>query len=341
MGFDTESLFSKIQKRQEQEATNNSSSLNSMVLKLKINSSYALRLLWLPPYGNCKREYPMIEQYTHHYWDNNAAAGERNNTVYCPTSQYIKGETRAGFDACPICTECQKLYQKSSESSSAKNLYNTFKRIFAGYVPVYVVNGPEDVIGQVRILKYSKQFKKHFDRFIFGRTPKSNEDAPPINPDEVIGLEAFIYEKDNTVITEGYNLNVQVGSRRIASNDGKSVEMPDYNIAFSHRKTNITDFNGEEITLEKFNKLNEELSYDNTFYRESTAAELTKFAMKFLSVDESNSTITESTSDTPTITNPYSNTPVESNIDTSIQENKTPEETKSDDIDLDKLIDDL
>ena len=341
MGFDTESLFSKIQKKQEQEAANNSSSSNSSVLKLKINSNYSLRLLWLPPYGNCKREYPMIEQYVHHYWDNNAPAGERNNTVYCPTSLYIKGETRAGFDACPICAECQKLYKQSATSTSAKNLYNTFKRIFVGYVPVYVVSGPEDVIGQVRILKYSKQFKKHFDRFIFGRTPKNNEDAQPINPDEIIGLEAFMYEKDNAVITEGYNLNVQVGSRKIVGADGRPIDMPEYNIAFSHRKTNIPDFNGEAITIEKFNKLNEELSYDNTFYKESTTAELTKFAMKFLSVDESNAAITESAPSTPAVTNPYNNASTEPNIDTSIQENKTPEETKSDDIDLDKLIDDL
>ena len=63
--------------------------------------------------------------------------------------------------------------------------------------------------------------------------------------------------------------------------------------------------------------------------------------MKFLSVDEASATVTESTQVAPVVANPYNNASAEPTVDTSIEENKTPEETKSDDIDLDKLIDNL
>lgn len=336
MSFDTESLFSKLQKRQEMQSANTGTfSSDPYLLKLKPGNNYSLRLLWLPPYGTCKREYPMINQYVHKYWDDDAPNGEKNNIVYCPTSQYIKDETKAGFDSCPICAECSKLYKQHSASESANRMYNLFKRTFVGYIPVYVVNGPKEDIGQVKIFKYGKMFKKFFDRKIFGRVTKSinGEEAQPLDPDEVIGLEAFMYEKNDEIITEGVNLNIQVTTKKV-SLPGKNapIDMPEYAIDFSRKTSNIIDFNGSEITVEMFRDLNKEINFDNNYYLESSTADLQKFAMKFLSID----TPTEKES-TPTVTvAPKEETKVITETAPTNTDNK-----EDDDIDLDKLIDGL
>lgn len=341
MSFDTESLFSKLQKKQEQQAANKATiGADPFLLKLKPNNSYALRMLWLPPYGTCKREYPMINQYVHKYWDDSAANGEKNNIVYCPTSQYIKDETKAGFDACPICAECSKLYKQSNNSESARRAYGLFKRTFVGYVPVYVVNGPKEDVGQIKIFKYGKMFKKFFDRKIFGLASKSmnGEETTPVNPEEIIGLEAFMYEKNDQIITEGFNLNIQVSTKKVTL-PGKSapVDMPEYTMDFSRRSSTIAEFNGEEITLELFRNLNKDINFDNNYYLESSTADLQKFAMKFLSVNDVESHI-ESAKDTKA---------EESNIVTEekpVDTPKAPTATStedSDDIDLDKLIEEL
>jgi hypothetical protein len=140
MSFNAESLFSKIQEREQSSSGASASSFNSLILKPKVGCSYSLRLLWLKPFGTCTREYPMINQYIHHFWDDNAV-GSKDQVVYCPTSQYIKGDTRDGFDSCPICAKCSELYKQSKEgSSSATDLYKKFRRTLRGFVPVYVVN---------------------------------------------------------------------------------------------------------------------------------------------------------------------------------------------------------
>jgi hypothetical protein len=285
-----DSVFSKLQATVQAAAngSGNFSNINSMILKPKINASYSLRLLWLQPYGTCTREYPMINQYIHHYWDDTATSG-KDKVVYCPTSQYIKGETKAGFESCPICTECSKLYKASQEgSTSAGKLYKTFRRTFRGYVPVYVVNGPDDVVGQVKILQYSKMFKDFFDRKIFGvaARPSGNEEVQPIDPDEVIGIDAFMYvDKSGNVVTDGYNLNIQVTSKKMVI-EGRSVDMPQYTLDFSRKNTSILNFGDDAITTELFNGLNEQISFDSNFYNESSVAELNTFKLKYVTAEE-------------------------------------------------------
>lgn len=358
MSLSAENLFSKLQAKEQAAASNsNFNNVNSVILKPKINSNYSLRLLWLQPYGTCTREYPMINQYIHHFWDDSATSG-KDKVVYCPTSQYIKGETKIGFDACPICAECSKLYKEyQSGSSSAEKLYKTFRRTFKGYVPVYVVNGPEDVVGQVKILQYSKMFKDFFDRKIFGATPRAtgNEEVQAVDPDEVIGIDAFMYlNKAGKVVTDGYNLNIQVTSKRMAIN-GKQIDMPQYTLDFSRKSTNITSFGEEEITTELFNNLNEKLGYDSNFYNESTVTELNTFKLKYIDAEETieetknEPEVTESVTKTAANMNPYAKdkqvetkSEVEQPKEKVVEEVNVPSDNNSnDDIDIDDLINNL
>ncbi len=288
MSFNAENLFTKIQEREQSNGTV-SGSFNNLILKPKVGCSYSLRLLWLKPIGNCTREYPMINQYIHHYWDDNAV-GSKDQVVYCPTSQYIKGETRDAFDSCPICAKCSELYKMSKEgSTSAQDLYKKFRRTLRGYVPVYVVNGPEDVIGKVMILQYGKSFKEFFDRKIFGKMPKvigEGEQPQPISADEIIGLDAFLYSRnDGTVASEGYNFNIQVTSKRMIIN-GRSIDMPQYTMDFSRKVSKIFDFEGEPLTEELMDNLNNKIRFDEDFFNVSTSADLTKFKLKYIDVTE-------------------------------------------------------
>jgi hypothetical protein len=297
----------------------------------------------------------MINQYIHHFWDENATNG-KDKVVYCPTSQYIKGENKAGFESCLICAECSKLYKASQEgSTSAGKLYKTFRRTFRGYVPVYVVNGPEDVVGQVKILQYSKMFKDFFDRKIFGvaARPSGNEEVQPIDPDEVIGIDAFMYvDKAGNVVHDGYNLSIQVTSKKMAI-EGRQVDMPQYTLDFSRKNTSIIAFGDEEITTEMFNSLNEKISFDSNFYNESTTAELNTFKLKYVTAEEvveetSDSEANEMVNKLATNMNPYSTTPktpeIEKPINKSVpvvEEVTQTTDNSDDDIDVDALINDL
>lgn len=354
MSFNAESLFNKIQEKEQQAGNAGGYSFNNLILKPKVGCSYSLRLLWLKPQGTCTREYPMINQYIHHFWDDNAV-GSKDQVVYCPTSQYIKGDTRDGFDSCPICKKCSELYKASKEegSSSAGELYKKFRRTLRGYVPVYVVNGPDDVIGKVMIFQYGKQFKEFFDRKIFGKMPKvigEGEQPQPISADEIIGLDAFLYARnDGTVATEGYNFNIQVTSKRMIIG-GRQVDMPQYTMDFSRRVTNITDFDGEIITEDLIDKLNAKIRFDEDFFNTSSVAELTKFKLKYIDAEEAVDSMEEETveDDNPAPAfNPFkekmsniTSQPVTEEVVKKVEPVSTMS-ASDDDIDVDALIENL
>ena len=132
MTSDFANVFDKLRKTEQSRATSNSSGgfNNPLIFKPKVGTSCTLRLLWLPADENSDREYPMINSYVHTYWDDNSTSGNKMHTVTCLTSQYLLGETKAGFAKCPICSELSKLYKEYQESGSesAKSLYDTFKR---------------------------------------------------------------------------------------------------------------------------------------------------------------------------------------------------------------------
>lgn len=336
---DYQSLFDKLQKNESSRYENNNVSFgNDYLLKLKTGNSYTFRLLWLP--SDVKREYPMINQYVHRFWDANALSNKEDKVI-CPTSQYIMGETRAAFNKCPICSQMSKIYKDAENgSSSAKDLYNLFRRNCIGYVPVYVVAGPDDCVGQIRILQFSKQIRSFFDAKIFGIVSKSkyeNENTN-INNDDIIGLEAFMYLQDNTVVTTGYNFTISVGVKKVPSN-GKTIDLPTYTMDFSRRASTISDFNGTAITPEYFNSINNTIKYDADYYKITSDADLQRFVLNHLSDVASNNIVETSSSEIVSdITEENLGMTDTVNVNTvAIQSDSQPD----DDIDVDSLINGL
>ncbi len=308
---DPTKLFSVLQERAKTQAEGSGSFGNQNILKLEKGQEYKLRLLWLP---SKDREYPMINQYVHRIWDNDAI-GSKDVTVVCPTSQY--DEDNAGFKSCPICERMSALYNeyKKNGSKSAKELYDKFKRTLRGYVPVYVIKGPEKDLNQIRILQYSIQFKRFFDERIYGleTVKKKTDDAEKKqtkvvvqeddDDDEIkcVGIKAFMYynPKADEVVTTGYNLKITVGVKKIDIG-GKLTEVPDYNIRFLTKKeTTISSFGEKEITPEYFKSISDMLNFDKDFFKMSNKEELAKFKMKYIDGVDDVTTETEEEEEAP------------------------------------------
>ena len=295
---DMTKLFDELRKKAESQANGSSSGgtgfySNPNILKLKQGASYKLRLLWITPPEGMNREYPMINQYVHRFWDENAI-GSKNIEVYCKTSQYDEGETRAGWD-CPVCKEMSKCYKEYSKSGSqsSKEIYDTFRRTFRGYVPVYVISGPEEDLHKIKILQYTKIFKDFFDLKIFGimksqKTDDGTNSQITVDEDDILGIQAFTYYEasDDSVKTEAYDLIVTVNTKSIPIR-GKMVKVPDYKIDFSRKMSEI-DFDGEPITSERYLGLSEELSFDQDFLKTSTIDELQAFLNKYVNSETVN-----------------------------------------------------
>ena len=256
------------------------------ILKLQRGKTYSLRLLWLP--STVGRQNPMINQYVHRIWNENAANGMKGVEVQCPTSQYDLDSK--GFKECPICAMMSDFYKASQEGSeSAGELYKKFKRTFKGYVPVYVVNGPAEDLHKVKIMPYTIMFKNYFDAKIFGLKPQTKGQTNDSFADEefdesnTVGLEGFMYYDPNAdvVKTSGYNFIVQVGTKRITIGT-KQVEMPDYKLDFSMKKTDIPDFDGVEVTPEYFKRLTDDLGFDRNFYIMHDPQKLLNFKAKYI-----------------------------------------------------------
>lgn len=274
-------LFDRLRKKVEAQSSRGGGFYsNENLLKLKIGEKYRLRLLWIPAPKGVNRENPMINQYIHRFWDDNAI-GSKNIEVYCKTSQYDEGETKAGWD-CPICKEMSNVYKEysSTQSKSAKEIYDTFRRTFRGYVPVYIVSGPEEDQGKIKILQYTKSFKDFFDLHIFG-IDKDSKDGQ-VDEDDILSINAFTYYEptNNSVQLEGYDFIVTVGSKTIPIR-GKNVQVPDYKLSFKNSKTEI-DFGWGDETVENYLKLSETLSFDKDFLKKSTTEELENFLNKYI-----------------------------------------------------------
>ena len=321
---------------------------NPNILKFQKNKTYSLRLLWLP---SEKRQYPMINQYVHRIWDENAV-GSKDVVVQCPTSQYDMDN--GGFNVCPICSSMSKLYREiQNGSSSAKELYDKFKRTLQGYVPVYVVNGPAEDLHKVKIMHYTISFKRYFDLKIFGiqaDKPKNGEEVQSIDESNCVGINAFMYydPKKDKVITNGYNFMVSVGSKKVPIN-GRTVEMNDYKLDFSMKPTDITDFDGVEITAEYFKGLSDLLHFDKDFYIMSDIEKINNFKLKYIdgvdTVEEK--TEAEDEDETPMMkpapAKPAAKAEVIEEVEEQpAEENETlDEEDSSEDIDIDALLKDI
>jgi len=343
---------------------------NPNILKLQKGKKYSLRLLWLP---SDERQYPMINQYVHRIWDD-SAIGSKDVNVICPTSQYDLDNQ--GFKACPICEKMSALYKEASEgSTSAEELYKKFKRTLRGYVPVYVVNGPAEDVGQVKILQYTISFKKYFDSKIFGITDNRNaaqngekdQENESFDESNTVGISAFMYfdPKKNEVVTTGHNFIITVGTKKVPIN-GRAVEMNDYKLDFSMKATTIDDFNGHEITPKYFCGLSKELHFDEDFYVMHDLEKISHFKMKYIDGVESLDVITETSAPKKAVKSEDEEEMVEEQKETvkkvevaapkkaakkvvPVEEEEEPEESdeqnekssEDEDIDLDELLKDI
>ena len=276
-------LFEKLRKKVEAQSSKTSSGFysNENLLKLKIGEKYRFRLLWIPAPKGINRENPMINQYVHRFWDNNAV-GSKNIEVFCKTSQYDEGETKSGW-SCPICKEMSNIYKEysNSGSKSAKEIYDTFRRTFRGYIPVYVVNGPdEEDVGKIKILQFTKSFKDFFDKHIFGFDKDAKDNK--VDEEDILSINAFTYYEpaDDTVKLEAFDFVVTVGSKTIPIK-GRNVQVPDYKFDFKHNKTEI-DFGWGKDTVKRYLNLSEEINFDRDFLKTSTTEELNNFLNKYV-----------------------------------------------------------
>lgn len=302
MSYNPKSLFNKIQQKEQANSTGSTASgfSNPLLFKPKVGTSYSVRLLWLTPEEGFDREYPMINSYIHRVWDDNATSGNKESKVICPTSQYMMGDTSAAFKRCPICEASSEFYKKGQEGSeSGKELYSKFRRTCIGYVPVYIVNGPEEDIHQIKILQYGKQFKDFFDKKIFGIQPKQRnaEETSLAMEEDALGVDAFMYfdEDNNEVVTSGYNLIITTTSKKMILN-GKQVDMPQYSLDFSRKMSTITELDGIDLDskqgIKYFNSLNAQvLHYDRDFYLKSTDEELHNFKLNFITKENVNESV--------------------------------------------------
>lgn len=284
MSFNVTNLFEQIQK-----APQFTYSFNDDILKPKAGNTYTLRLLWLPPLNGSNRSKPMINQYVHHFWDDTVTSGSRDQVVYCPTSEYLDGNN--GFKKCPICEVVGRLYEDGKTSPSAYELYKKFSRVFKGFIPVYVVGGPEEDVGKVKVLQYTKQIMEYLNKVIFGIKPvvrknfQQDADVGAINTDEIYGAEAFSFEDETGIHFEAYNLILEVTSKQMVLG-GKSVNMPQYAPSFSRKKTVITSFGDKEIVPGYFEELSRTLDFDRKYMCSSSEAELKEFKMKYITTSE-------------------------------------------------------
>ena len=131
-------------------------------------------------------------------------------------------------------------------------------------------------------------FQEYKKGSIFGikkENPKKEdgEDTQDVVDEDMIGIDAFMYynpQKDE-VVTNGYNFIVTVKTKRIPIN-GKMVDVPDYKFDFSRKMSDVTDFDGEPITPERFINISNEISFDKDFYKFSTDEEIEEFKAKYI-----------------------------------------------------------
>lgn len=346
------SIFEDIQKKLKESTTtgegSNNSFKNEHVFKPTKAGTMTVRLLWLPPADGIKRDFPMINSYVHRYYDPNAI-GRKYVKVTCPTSQYMDGESMTGFGHCSICNAVSKFYKEGADSPSAKELYNTFRRACEGYIPVYVVTGPDDLQGTVKILQYGKQFKDFFNRKIFGITSKTDSD--PIDSDEIIGLEAFMYydTDEDTIVTTGYDLIISTTIENITIGN-KKVAMPKYSLDFSRKPKTIDEIDGVSLGsksgIKWFNNLNDELGFDKSFLIYSTAEERDEFLKTYVTKEDEKKVapkideLLEDDADEVEETKPIKkatkkSAPIEEEDDDYVDMSDT---QKNEDIDVDKLL---
>lgn len=247
-------LFAKAQKNEQAKVA--TSHQDERFLVLKPGRRYRVRLLFSPTE---KRSGPFIETKIHRNYNPNL---RKYTKVLCPSSDYLEGYE--GYKMCPICQAAGKFYEKAQlGDANAQKMYNSIKRITENYAVVYVVQdsqeGEGNVAGKIKILKYGFDIQKVFDRFVMGKAVKGE---PEIDPEEVIGYDAFDLEN-------GRDLIISVGSKKV----GAQV-YPEYNASFSGKYSSVPLTEEEVADAVKKLRFDEDffVEYDmnaiNAFYKE-------------------------------------------------------------------------
>lgn len=247
-------LFAKAQKNEQAKVV--TSHQDERFLVLKPGRRYRVRLLFSPTE---KRSGPFIETKIHRNYNPNL---RKYTKVLCPSSDYLEGYE--GYKMCPICQAAGKFYEKAQlGDANAQKMYNSIKRITENYAVVYVVQdsqeGEGNVAGKIKILKYGFDIQKVFDRFVMGKAVKGE---PEIDPEEVIGYDAFDLEN-------GRDLIISVGSKKV----GAQV-YPEYNASFSGKYSSVPLTEEEVADAVKKLRFDEDffVEYDmnaiNAFYKE-------------------------------------------------------------------------
>lgn len=247
-------LFAKAQKNEQSKVA--ASYQDERFLVLKPGRRYRVRLLFSPTE---KRSGPFIETKIHRNYNPNL---RKYTKVLCPSSDYLEGYE--GYKMCPVCQAAGKFYEKAQlGDANAQKMYNSIKRITENYAVVYVVQdsleGEGNVAGKIKILKYGFDIQKVFDRFVMGKPVKGE---PEIDPEEVIGYDAFDLEN-------GRDLIISVGSKKV----GAQV-YPEYNASFSGKYSSVPLTEEEVVDAVKKLRFDEDffVDYDmnaiNAFYKE-------------------------------------------------------------------------
>lgn len=280
------SFFEDVKNREKENNQNDlhSQYSDSNIIKL-IPGTYKFRLLWLPSIES-SRNYYAIEQYIHSIWDNDLPRNKKVEVI-CKSSPSFHGASlsNSGFKECPICAKSSELFKlkTKTESKSADELYKKIKRVFRGYVPVYVVTSPnKEEIGKVKILQYSISFKKFFDEKILGVTNNSES-----NSGDALRSSAFIFYEVKTeqINTTGYDFIVNVGKKKIPSYNNSNVlaEVNSYSFEFARKETTIDDINGNKIDFNYLCELSNMLEFDKRYYKEYSKNDIDEFYKKYLS----------------------------------------------------------
>lgn len=343
------SFFENLKNRENNQNDLHSQYSDPNIIKL-IPGTYKFRLLWLPSIES-SRNYYAIEQYIHNIWDNDLP-GNKRVEVICKSSPSFHGASlsNGGFRECPICTKSSELFKLKTKSKSADELYKKIKRVFRGYVPVYVVTSPnKEEIGKVKILQYSISFKKFFDEKILGVTNISES-----NSGDALGSSAFIFYEVKTeqINTTGYDFIVNVGKKKIPSYNNSNVlaEVNSYSFEFARKETTINDINGNNIDFNYLCKLNNMLEFDKRYYKEYSKNDIDEFYKKYLSDSNVVNEDTKDEDDTP----PFSldindkDDKVEDDVFTSendktltTDKSKENDADDSNDVDIDSILDEL
>ncbi len=265
MGFMSNQQFDKFtenQKKNEEDNTSSYSQPDARMVRMqypteegKVNNTYIMRLLYYIPNGS-ERNGPFIEKNTHEFYDTET---HKRIVIVCPSTEYCFG--KAGFSKCKVCGDNSANWKewKDNKSSTAKELYDQFKRKMNGYAIVYMVKDPvmPENNGKVMILPYKKTIKKYFDKKIFGKFDEANP----------FGFKVFDLQN-------GHNLIVQVEKEPVQYGE-KTVIFPKYNPEFA---INSSSINIDEKTLETMIL---DLDFDS-LYTKSTDSEILEFYEKYV-----------------------------------------------------------